>query len=221
MHFFFDGAKERDRWQKHAASTLTRSDVLTGEPEEEDELRLLPDDALLVLVAPCNRNRGRASIEAGKLESVQRLVCGARHVPIILINPDLEALLLTQRVGRAPVPPMFLSDFEHAFFLAAATAKIGYVTAVRRVWGSAWEVYRVEQERAEANGDGDARRAQSLGASAGTAALERIMLTECFKTKPRSADALADYARRSRGRSKLPGKTTEARWAAEQGWGMR
>jgi len=205
MHFFFDGARAAQQWQAHSASALTRSDVLPSEPGADSEQALrIDDDALLVLVAPCNRNRGRASDEAGKLQSVQRLVCGARHVPIILVNPDLEALLLTQRVGRA-VPPMFLSDFEHSFFLATASAKIGYVTAVRHVWGSAWEVYRVQQEH-------DA---------VGSAALERTMLAERFENKPRSADALAAFARKRKGeKPRVPGRTLDAAWAAEEGWGI-
>ena len=236
IHFFFDGMRAARAWQQQApeAAACTRWDVLSADgetgrtggdaPEMEPRGRLA-DDALLVLVAPCNRDRaraGREAVEAGKLESVQRLVCGAQQVPIILVNPDLEALLVTQRLGRTARPPMFLSDFEHAFFLAEAQAKIGYITAVRRVWGRAWEVYRVEAD--EADGDAAGAAADSGGRrrrGVAPAALERTTLAHCCEHKPRSADMLAAYARRRRGaRPELPGRTTQAAWAADEGWGL-
>ena len=66
----------------------------------------LPDDALIVLVAPCNNRGGASRLQGAKLTHVQRLVCGAKQVPVILVNPDLEAMLLTARAGRTRVPPM-------------------------------------------------------------------------------------------------------------------
>lgn len=206
MHFVFDGSDDARAWQQLAPVAAARSRWShLAQPEG-----LLPDDDALVvvLVAPCNRME--RSAPGSKLSAVQQIICGAQSVPVILLNPDLEAHLLTQRVGRA-VPPMFLSDFEHAFFLAEAQAKTGYVTAVRRVWGHAWEVYRVVQSRSS---------------SSRTAALERTQREpERFDRKPRSADALALYARRrhrargERGRdARMPGRTTDAAWAAEGGW---
>lgn len=254
MHFFFDDAHAARAWQQlaPAAAACTRSSVLceaTGEPAQR-----LQDDALLVLVAPCNRRRevagqpglelsgaaGRAEREAAKaakLESVQRLVCGAQQVPIVLVNPDLEALLVTQRIGKATPPPMFMSDFEHAFFLAEADAVRGHVSAVRRLWGRAWEVYRVTAEKAAAaaaadpaaaagnSGSSSSRRAGRRaggGVAGATTALERTTLSEWTEYKPRSADTLAAYARRRRGdgnpRPAVPGRTSAAAWEAEDGW---
>ena len=58
---------------------------------------------------------------------------------------------------------MFLSDFEDAFFLAEAQAYVGGVTAVRRVYGSTWEVYCVatveKAATAAERGRGRGRRA--------------------------------------------------------------
>jgi hypothetical protein len=81
------------------------------------------------------------------------------------------------------------------------------VTAVRRLWGRAWEVYRVER------GGGDAGE--------GATAVERTTLAQQCEQKPRSADMLAAYARRRRkrggARPEVPGRPDTA-WAAEDGW---
>jgi len=215
IHFFFDGAKAASAWEQHAAdhdAGQARWGLLADEHEDEQ----LKKAELLVVVAPCNRARvrGRPAKQDGKLESVQRLVCGAKEVPIILVNPDLEAMLVTRRVGTDPVPPMFMSDFEHAFFLAEAQAKVGHITAVRRVWGRAWEIYRVEQGIRRSDTDD----------SSSEAALECTTLALCTEQKPPSADRLADYARRRRARGlprrEVPGQPLEPAWAAEGGWGL-
>ena len=74
---------------------------------------------------------------------------------------------MTVSVGRS-VAPMFLSDFEDAFYCVVASVKHGQVTAVRRSWGSRWEVYRVAEESiedeayAQPQGADDAKHAHSL-----------------------------------------------------------
>jgi hypothetical protein len=87
--FVFNGDGAVRTWRQHApaAAASTRSDVL------DNVSGPAADDALLVLVAPCNRGsaRGtRAVTEAARLERVQRLVCGAKHVPVILVNPQVR-----------------------------------------------------------------------------------------------------------------------------------
>ena len=172
------------------------------------------DSQLLVLVAPCNRPRDADGMaDADKLELVQRLICGAGEAPVILLNPDMEALLLTRRIGKEPAPPMFLSDFEHVFFLAEAEAKLGHVTAVRRLWREPWEVYRVERAGAE----GSPLRATSV---------ERAALAHQSDVMPRAADVLTAHVRqrqRRRRRSNgVPGTPAhEVAWEAEDGWGLR
>lgn len=230
IHFYFDGARALQAWQQQspAAAEMTRCDSL----DTVEECVPLPDDALLVVVAPCNHVSGRIAPQSTKLLSVQKLLYGAKHVPIILVNPDLEAHILLRKVGRS-VPPMFLSDFEDAFFLAEAQAYVGGVTAVRRVYGSTWEVYRVatveKAATAAERGRGRGRRAvagsrKDEGEDAAEAALERTTLAQCCEGKPRSADLLAAYAKRRRARAgimsrkkEVPGRPAEA-WAAEDGW---
>ena len=119
------------------------------------------------------------------------------------------------------VPPMFLSDFEHAFFLAEANAKIGHVTAVRRVWGSEWEVYRIEAAGARADG---CSPLLPDGTTAAVAGVERPALAHRCERKPKSADLLAAYVRRRHAqrqpRRGVPARTEEEAWEAEDGWGL-
>ena len=150
-----------------------------------------------------------------------------------MANPDLEALLLTARVGHA-VPPMFLSDFEQAFFLAEALAKTGDVTAVRRVWGGAWETYRVEElskwttptSAAPAAVTQAAAVAAALDAKvaedARDATLQFSSLVRMTSKQPRAAEALVRHVRRER-KKRAPRRTPSsvderAAWSAEDGW---
>jgi hypothetical protein len=109
-----------------------------------DQLR--DDDGALVLVAPANRAAPRTVPEdepdGHVLESVQLLLIRARGRPIIMLNPDLEALVLSPRPLR-PVRPMFMADFDDAFFLATAEGpEVGDTVAVRRAYPGGWEVFR-------------------------------------------------------------------------------
>lgn len=223
IHLYFDDAGA-ERAFKRSSTAHCRSSVLTS----SDDCTIHADDQILVLVAPSNRDAPRSSCEA-KLECVQNLVCGAGSRPVILCNPDLQALLLSQSAGRPP-EPMFLSDFEHAFFMAEAKAKIGYVTAVRRTFGSAWEVYTVasaggvqddEDERAVAAAA--ARRDGDVVDRRTTTLIEQVALSQRSERKPKAAELLVRHVRRRRAtggssRGAVPGKPVEEPWAAEAGW---
>jgi len=107
------------------------------------------DDGALVIVTPTNRvHRAGAPDELedepdGRvLESVQALLVRAWDRPIIMINPDLEALVLSKRPLR-PVRPMFMADFFEAYFLATAEAPVtGDTAVVRRAYPGLWELWR-------------------------------------------------------------------------------
>ena len=223
VHFFFDTPLAVEAWARLPISRECRFSLLADGV-------MHPDDSVLVLVRP--RNRAPAT-RTRHLEAVQQLVCGAGDRPVIMANPDLEALLLTARVGHA-VPPMFLSDFEQAFFLAEALAKTGDVTAVRRVWGGAWETYRVE-ELSKWTTPTSAAPAAVTQAAAVAAALDakvaedardatlqfssRVRMTS---KQPRAAEALVRHVRRER-KKRAPRRTPSsvderAAWSAEDGW---
>ena len=238
IHFFFNDGAYAAAWEKSpAAKNLgCRSDALDCEDAFFDAIvSNISDDALLVLVAPCNLPSARtAAPDLPKLQRVQQLVTRAARLerPVILANPELEALLLTRRVGKGGAAPMFLSDFEHAFFMAEAEAKVGYVTAVRRVWGQAWEVYRVvDGEASSAEHEARSTRWRVAGSggggSSGTiAALERTVLACKYDVKPRAATLLEAHVRKRRaaGRGGAPSREVPGRpahevpWSAEDGW---
>jgi len=109
-----------------------------------DELRA--DDGALVLIAPANRADPRRDPEdepdGHVLESVQVLLIRANERPVIMLNPDLEALVVSPRPLR-PVRPMFMADFDEAFFLATTEGpEVGDTVAVRRAYPGGWEVFR-------------------------------------------------------------------------------
>ena len=79
-----------------------------------------------------------------QLEAVQTLLYRARDRPVVLVNADLEAVVLSARAGR-PVQPMFLSDFEHAYFYATDGR-----AAVRRAFPLDWEASLRPRPRATA-----------------------------------------------------------------------
>ena len=242
LHFLFDRPAAARAWgDTHAAERCARYAVLSGDASHH--LSAMGESGVLVLVAPSNRLRSsrtgdtRTEPDQGKLELVQRLVCGAGpERPVILANPDLEALLVTKRIGRAAVRPMFLSDFQHAYFLAEAPAKVGHVSAVRRVWGHDWEIYSVEDVDGDAqtgsgSRQGESQRARRSGepprprgtrAAAGAVALERVALVHRCTQKPSAAEQLAAgvHRQRLRGfpRRGVPSVPVDAAWAAEGGW---
>jgi len=229
VHFFFDTPLAVEAWARLPISRECRFSLLADGV-------MHPDDSVLVLVRP--RNRAPAT-RTRHLEAVQQLVCGAGDRPVIMANPDLEALLLTARVGHA-VPPMFLSDFEQAFFLAEALAKTGDVTAVRRVWGGAWETYRVEELSkwttptsaapaavTQAPAVADAAVADAAVAEdardARDATLQFSSLVRTTSKQPRAAEALVRHVRRERKKRAAPRRTPSsvderAAWSAEDGW---
>lgn len=136
VHLVFDHVVHLSAWKRSVESAKYQCRLSRLDADEQDfqaTANSLKEDALMILVAPCNRPaRKYAEPSLSKLERVQQLVCAAGKLqrPVILANPELEALLLTRRVGNM-APPMFLSDFEHAFFLAEAEAKVGFVTGAR------------------------------------------------------------------------------------------
>ena len=215
-HFFFDTPGAAAAWATLPAASRCRTSLLS------DGI-MAADDDVLVLVRPCNR---ATATRTRHLEAVQQLVCGAGTRPVILANPELEALLLTARVGRAPAP-MFLSDFEQTFFLAEALAKTGDVTAVRRVWGGAWETYRVEEATApdeDLTETPTTRSQRRRHAVDGASTLQFSSLVHMGTEQPRAAEALVRHVRRERrlrrGATKLPTAVNErAAWSAEDGWG--
>ena len=159
----FNGVDAAMRWRRSSTTHTDRYDVLSAADWDDD------DDAL-VLVAPTNRDRRvlrRAPLAAGasdwpgaphpaglpsdsdepdgmQLEAVQTLLYRARDRPVVLVNADLEAVVLSARAGR-PVPPMFLSDFEHAYFYATDGR-----AAVRRAFPLDWEASLRPRPRATA-----------------------------------------------------------------------
>ena len=234
VHLFFDSAPAAHAWRALGAVGTARCSVL-GEGGMEQ------DDGVLVVVSPCNRGAvledGReAEADAPKLLAVQSLVCGAQHRPVILANPDLEALLVTTRVGRA-VRPMFLSDFEDAFYLVSAVARRGHVTAVRRRFGEHWEVYSVEEQAlaAAAAPPGTPppppqQREDELEdeQTATLSQLEFRALSRTSAHRPKAADALTRHVRRRQRAGRRddlprPGEAppgSDEPFAAEDGWGM-
>ena len=126
-HIFFDTMQDATTWRRNAIVPTCRCDLLgLGSVQ--------PDDGALILITPSNTARVRRMSrkptepdtrepDANKLEAVQALVCAAGERPVLMINPSLEALLVTPRLDR-PTPPMFLGDFEDAFFLIADAAGV-------------------------------------------------------------------------------------------------
>ena len=262
IHFCFDRRPLAQAWQstKTAAELLASGACqLSSLDTDEDEFGVTTSTlakkrggaSLLVVVGPCNRARtAKSSPDHPKLERLQRLILAAnRHSrPVILINPELEAMLLTQRIGTPTPPPMFLSDFEHCYYMAEAEAKVGYVQAVRRVFGGEWEVYRVtDQPMAEGTAGGlrsatvggslDRTRAGGDADEGGVGVevsptVERLSLACTYGFKPRAATLLANTARRNQQarrresyardaakKGEVPGKPAhEVPFSAEDGW---
>ena len=261
VHFCFDSAALANAWsESSAARELSSSGYVThacswlDAADEQFEAatacvatrgRRRGSSMVLVVVGPCNRAPSiRASPDAPKLERLQSLICTAqRHSrPVILANPQLEAMLLTRRIGTPIPPPMFLSDFEHCYFLAEAEAKAGFVQAVRRAGADTqWEVYRVVDAAddgeasaglgAAARGSGSITRAGGWAGGAASPAVETLALACTYPFKPRAATLLTNAARRSRDarsgggrrragrRGAVPGKPAhEVPFSAEDGW---
>ena len=227
VHIFFDSEAAARAWQQSEASCRCRADVL-------GQGGMAEDDGVLLVVSPNNcapvqvgSDFSRGEPDAPKLEALQQLICGAGCRPVVIANPQLEALLLTSRVGSA-APPMFLSDFEHAFFMVEAVAKRGQVTAVRRLWRGEWETYKVTEAGVTSTGvPGDSVKAGGVKA-APRPSVEVSTLWQSSHTKPRAAETLVRHVRRQRrARRRLgsyspggsvPSDTDEQAWAAEDGW---
>ena len=240
-HFWFDDTAAAATFARLPAAAGCRASVLADGARAREHVD--DDDGVLVIVRPCNRQpAGREE----KLEAVQQLVCGAGHRPVILANPELEALLLTRRVGK-PAPPMFLSDFEQAFFLVEVLAKTGDISAVRRLWRGGWETYRVKEvladTRASAVADDEAIEDEATDADADvrsgapretqrSAALQVSCLADVGDVRPRAAEALVRHLRimrrgqgdrptmrRGQSKGETPSKVHEREpWSAEDGW---
>ena len=167
------------------------------------------EEDVLVLIAPCNRaelglRRPEDEPDAYVLESVQTLLLRANERPVIMLNADLEALVLSPRPMR-PVRPMFMADFFEAFFYAVAEGPAaGDTVAVRRAYPGDWEVYRRDALWPEI-GNAVALAHESVG-------------------KPIVADMLADENRRAKLRYSADGESRMERNPPNQreqdGWGV-
>lgn len=213
LHLFFDSVRAATAWRGARQGTPDlRTDVLgLGSVEE--------GDSALILVTPTNtarvrrRHRQPTTPEANepdalKLEAVQELVVTARERPVILVNPDLEAMLVAPRLSRpggvSPVRPMFLGDFVHAYFLAEATGDLrlenGDVAAVRRAYPRDWEIFvrgsacprDWPETRPRAQGAGGARGSERRGGS--------TLRRSTSKQKPAAADVLRSRVLRCQNR---------------------
>ena len=160
------------------------------------------DDGAFVVLAPCNRVRSSADDEPDGhvLESLQGLLSRAHDRPVVLINADLEALVLSPRPLR-PVRPMFMADFVDAFFLATAEGPTpGDTVAVRRAFPAAWEVWRCLAPHASDPRRHPSREDDSLArrrAAPWPAASNRIAMSQLCDTRPLVADVLAEGNRRA------------------------
>lgn len=208
VHLFFDSDAAAAEWARSEHAARLRDCCCVGILLSDDAIDdALEEDGALLLCAPCNTAPCNTHISQAKLEAVQRLTYGAGERPVILANPDLEALLVRES-GCRSVQPMLLSDFEHAFFMAEVLAKQGSVSAVRHVWGGAWETYHTAE--------------QSLAPlQRGSSALQFSALTHTGGQPPRAAEDLVRYVRRGR-RARSRGTPTviseNAPWSAEDRW---
>eukprot|EP00310_Coccolithus_braarudii_P004536 CAMPEP_0183358712 /NCGR_PEP_ID=MMETSP0164_2-20130417/50038_1 /TAXON_ID=221442 /ORGANISM="Coccolithus pelagicus ssp braarudi, Strain PLY182g" /LENGTH=265 /DNA_ID=CAMNT_0025532653 /DNA_START=29 /DNA_END=827 /DNA_ORIENTATION=+ len=141
---FLSGIEAVDTWINSARVGQPRCDVLgLGEAAV--------DDGAFLIVSPCNRPHPMSSVafpdepDAHTLDAVQMVLARARDRPVIMINADLEALVLHSHAVR-PVRPMFMADFEHAYYLATKLPSersfgVGECVAVLRAFPSDWEVF--------------------------------------------------------------------------------
>lgn len=149
---FFPGVSSAGRWAAWHAQQ-TRSPAQPGPRCEVLGMGTLDDkDTALLLVGPCNRAGLHAEPEGETIAHVQALLSRSQHRTVVMLNPDLEALVVSARLVR-PIRPMFMADFEHAFFLATVKSRLrgdfgdecdaeySDCVAVRRLFPHDWELF--------------------------------------------------------------------------------
>ena len=107
-HIFFDTVRDATTWRADVPANVLDDDIRC------DVIGLgsvQQDDGTIILITPSNTKRVRRSgrrptipdtcePDANKLEAVQSVVCATGERPCFLINPNLEAMLVTPRVDE-------------------------------------------------------------------------------------------------------------------------